>query len=1291
MQHLTDEALELLRKRYFWPGEDWTTMCRRVAKAIAKTPAEEEDFFILMHEGIFLPNTPCLVNAGRETNLSACFIVPIEDDLDNIFETLKSTAMIFKTGGGVGINWSNLRPENAPLRLGGVSSGSISFMKIFDTMIEQVKSGGVRRGAMMSLLAVDHPDIVKFIKCKDIDGQLSNMNISVLMTDKFMELKEKDAHIGHVCTFGGNEYYILKKNDEPVRKNTTLCLDFHATDVYTIGDVWSLICEHAWKNGEPGLIFIDEAKRKNGANTIGCNPCQPGFATVLTPKGIRTFDDIQIGSIIWSGKQWTKISNKVCTGQKEVYSYQTTTGLFVGTPNHQVIQNGERIQVQDAKTIDQCSGDSLVKSLEPTNPQDVMDGLVLGDGSRHKASGNLIVLYIGQDDQDYFKSEISELIGINYRVKDDLTYKVATTIHHSHLVATYVRQVPNQFLYGDRTKVRGFLRGMFSANGSVVRNRITLKSASFHLIQQIQVMLSGLGIRSYFTKNQPTNVEFSNGTYECKQSYDLNITSDRRLFLNQIGFLQKYKEEKLLIACETKESAPKKTSYEVISREKIRECDVYDITVEAPEHTYWTGGHLVSNCGEVIGEAWDACVLGSIDVSKMNGEYNFPLPDTKEKRHIGLLSVVQVAVGFLNNVIDKGKFPLEQITQQVQKSRKIGLGIMGFADHLINLKIKYGNDSSYEAAHYLMEAIQDIARSFSNFKEYHNDAVTVIAPTGSLSLIANCLAGQTLIHTTNGLFKIKDLVGQTPFLYCEKEEKPYIAQASRVWHVGKREVYRVVFDDDSELVATPEHKVRLSNGEYRAIQDLQFLDSVTVFYKWINTLGRYELGITGARRHYSEHIIAAKVKIGRDLRRKEIVHHIDGNPINNDFVNLQVLLHSDHAKLHGALQLVNWSVNNLGKTYEEIYGIEKAQELRQKQRGRVPWNKGRPFTKEERQHISDATRQAMQRPGVRKRYEEGMKRAGRLTNHKVIKVIQSYDFVDVYDIEVPETQNFIANRVVVHNCSSGIEPNYAWTVKHNRKDFGEKTIVHRLARPYLEEDENESNLPPYFVTALQVHPQEHVQMQACFQQNVELSISKTINLRNDAVVSDISSVYSLAWTTKCKGITVYRDGSREHQVLTDVARSCHLKRPTDDSPEARLVVERPYCLEGKTYKLKLQLGKEVQNVYINITTDNDGKPYEVFLFGNVRELEPGAAQAVDVVTRLISLCLRGGVPVDKVISQLDKVPCGNIYSLPHKIATVLREYTPKGTQGQLCPECGSDVIFVEKCIKCVACGWSKCN
>ena len=329
---LTENSIKVLMSRYLKKGPDGKCtetpheLFSRVAQTVAAAEAKfgrkqaeieksEKDYYELMVKGVFMPNSPTLMNAGREMGmLSACFVLPVGDSIDEIFDTVKATALIQKAGGGTGFAFDRLRPTGDWIKSsGGTTSGPISFWRVLSEATNAIQQGAFRRGANMGMMKITHPDILKFIFAKQDLSRFQNYNISVKVPDAWMEAYRKDPNQPHpVTNFRTKKHYVLPKD---LKIETYQVQDLISFDdyqalpqekrpaVWTMANIWETIVQNAWQTGEPGVAFIDRINQFNPTPNIGemeaTNPCgeQP-----LLPYEACNLGSLNLGYFATGGK-----------------------------------------------------------------------------------------------------------------------------------------------------------------------------------------------------------------------------------------------------------------------------------------------------------------------------------------------------------------------------------------------------------------------------------------------------------------------------------------------------------------------------------------------------------------------------------------------------------------------------------------------------------------------------------------------------------------------------------------------------------------------------------------------------------------------------------------------------------------------------------------------------------------------------------------------------------------------------------------------------------------------------
>jgi ribonucleoside-diphosphate reductase alpha chain len=770
-------ALKVLEERYLLKDDKGNIietprqMFERVAKTIANVEAKygkskkeikeiEKKFFDMLINLEFLPNSPTLMNAGVELGqLSACFVLPIDDSLDSIFTTLNNMAKIQQSGGGTGFSFSRLRPKGDVVRsTKGVASGPVSFMKIYDMATEVIKQGGKRRGANMGVLAVWHPDIEEFIKAKADQKTLSNFNISVAADNAFMKAVMNDK-----------EYWLINpRNKRKVKK-------------IKARELFDKICYYTWLTGDPGMLFIDEINRRHTLKSkIGkieaTNPCIAKGTLVATDEGLKKIEDVHnpnkvfavngINPVLWAGK----------TGVKEVFRVKTEAGYEVeATKDHKFLtaEGWKPLSELTENDVLVLQRGGMFGKTKLDRELAIACGWLLGDGCIHK---DKVIFYFNKQEKrqilPLIKSYLERLNGREVKVKEYATefqlrfskriLKIFEELGFKQLKSNQ-KVVPEKILTLDKESMKYFLSALFTCDGSIQGSKekgvsIRLASNSLTLLKQVQLMLLQFGIFSKLYENRREecwkilpDARRKPKKYHCKPQHELVISRESMFrFMKEIGFLTKEKNEKFRRLKPKKIYRDNITQFAKIKKiERIGFREVYDIKTMA--HSFSANGIIVHNCGEVPLLPYEACNLGSINLSKMvklkNGSFEFDWEKFEK--------TIRLAVRFLDNVIDASKFPLAEIDKVVKANRKIGLGVMGLADLFFMLKIPYNSDEALKLAEKLARFLRKVAYdeshklalekgTFPNFKAskhkkpMRNATVLSIAPTGTLSIIANC-------------------------------------------------------------------------------------------------------------------------------------------------------------------------------------------------------------------------------------------------------------------------------------------------------------------------------------------------------------------------------------------------------------------------------------------------------------------------------------------------------------------------------------------------------------------------
>lgn len=802
---LSENALIVLEKRYLAKDatgriiETPAGLFKRVAAfvasaefhygASAESVAESaNEFYEMMADLLFLPNSPTLMNAGRPLGqLSACFVLPVEDSMEGIFDAVKHMALIHKSGGGTGFSFSRLRPKDDFVRsTAGVSSGPVSFMNIFNAATETIKQGGTRRGANMAILAVDHPDIVEFITAKEDPTALTNFNLSVAITDAFMDALERDA-----------EYPLVNPNTKRIVRQAKA------------REIFQLIVRKAWESGEPGVIFIDRINEANVLKSIGLiestNPCVTGDTTVLTVEGPRMARDLvgtRFTAVVDGAEYASSPEGFFSTGIRRVFRLRTREGYEVRlTADHPVLRVASvsrgAVKPEWVKAAELSAGDKIrihnhrgFRGWEGRYgfKEGYLTGLSYDSGllKKHSAisawqrkaavnsgipcdmvTAQAMACVMDVPCESDFRGFADVRARGEYRISHAKieTLCAEAGIGRDHALSAEFESCSSDFC-------RGFLRGLFDRYGSVEGvdeegAQVRLSHSSIRTLQCVQRILLRLGIASVIYQDRGSESErmlpSGKGCMEARHTmswHELVISHDNLpVFADRVGFGDDEKSAMLNQVLSSCRGSLKRERFVVEVLEIVPDGieEVFDVRV--PGVNMFDGaGFVLHNCGEQPLLPYESCNLGSINIGRVvkKDKGGYELDENL------LRALTRRAVRFLDNIIDLNKYPLPEIERNTKANRKIGLGIMGFADYLIRRGIPYDSEQAVSEAERVMAVLQDESKrasadladergAFPNFERsdyaargerpLRNATTTTIAPTGTISIIAGASSG----------------------------------------------------------------------------------------------------------------------------------------------------------------------------------------------------------------------------------------------------------------------------------------------------------------------------------------------------------------------------------------------------------------------------------------------------------------------------------------------------------------------------------------------------------------------
>ncbi len=1271
--------------------ETWDDIVRRVVGHVSKaeTDSVKRDYFYdsmteVMLNREFVPNTPCLVNSGKpKGQLAACFVLNVPDSINGIMEHAQNVAIIHQTGGGTGMTYEFLRPAGSMVNsTRGVASGPVSFMNIVNGTTEVVKQGGVRRGANMGILAIAHPDVLRFIHAKNDQHSLTNFNISVTVTDKFMAAV--DAKEWFQTEFDGESWnqivfdpvtnadYVVyhRPNGETVTFADKLAFETADLSDCTIEnppsagmvyapDIWNRVIASAHKYAEPGIIYIDEVNRHNHMiSTMGpihaCNPCVTGETLVAVADGrgnvsikelAEKGQDVPVYALSESGKLVVRtMRNPRITGYKQpIYKVTLDDGSTVrATANHKfLIRNG------DYKRVDELQkGDSLhimtrfhasLKDLFPAANSRSQDYIWVNNGGQvsSKAEHRLIAQF-HQNIKRIFPGYVVHHKDFNAQNNSPENLQIMTVEAHDRLHGDAMKGENNPMIraqtewseekwasYHDNMSkaVSGEKNGRFSGFSNE-----DLKACALELTEKLKRRFSATEWSNYAgERGLPT--QFS----KWRNDHLGGLLGFSKWAATELGFEHSDKDP--------------------------RSVRLYlDLTAQGYDCLFIDGCvHINKNC-EVCG-------------------VHFVVKPFR--RESGICSPVCALQSYRNTVPnwEADRIANVKAGHEKRKSNLRAKQVEAFLECQTNGKTE---KKDWIEACKVKGISFEISRKTSPFRTYA--ALKETASMTNHKVVSVEFDGEETVYNGTvdefhnffvGGFESTTETGKPLFSYiCNRQCGEQMLHFNNSCNLGSIDVakfYKKVGEGtDADVCVDWAKLARVTH------LCTQFLDNVVDAGHFplpeiddvVKRTRPVGLGIMG----FADLCLALKVTYG-----------------NQDSIELM-------EKVMGFVRREAWMMSlRLGAekgTFPELEGNRESY--------------------------------------AKFLYDEiGIPRDMPLTPRN-------------YEVTTIAPTGTIS---LVAETSSGIEPNFSWAYVR-RDTLGERYYVNSLAAEALgktvdQSDENSireaaefvvenlDKLPSYFISAMDITSHQHVQVLAGAQKHVDNSISKTCNGAADDTFESVDKLYRMAKDLGCKAVSYYRDGSREGQVLTsmkkegekasereeEISETSATEEILNPKSEIRnLHIERPRELQGSTWRIPF----DGVNLYVTVN-HNGERVLEVFATGPISE----------GVGLLASRMLRGGFDAKEVSRSLNKVTATHAVWFNERLLTspeqavaeclllidrrlknmpqseraiskmeaaVVADNSPKMSSliGE-CPECKGQLEHASGCDFCRDCGYSKCK